>query len=79
MANHSLCEIQWIDDKGNPTPDTNPAIQRVRTVARDEMIAGRLCHFTGSEWFYICAEHSKRLGDPGMHIWECTPLNEEVS
>jgi hypothetical protein len=74
-ADHSLCEIQWIDDKGNPTPDTNPAIQQVRTIERHEWIGGRLVHFTASPWYCICAEHSKRLGDRGMHIWECAPLN----
>jgi hypothetical protein len=23
-----------------------------------------------SEWFHICAEHAKQMGEPGMHIWE---------
>jgi hypothetical protein len=68
------CQIQWIDANGNPTPDNNPAIQRVRTIARDEIVSGRKVHFDASRWFCICAKHSKQLSEPGMHIWECAPL-----
>jgi hypothetical protein len=74
QATPSICQIKWIDQNGKPTPDNNPVIQRVRTVERDQVIAGRCVHFTASEWFYICAEHSKQLNNPGMHIWECAPL-----
>ena len=78
MASHSLstpqCQIQWIDAFGNPTPDNNPAIARVRTIARVEQIGGRAVKFDASDWYCICAKHSKLLGDPGMHIWECAPL-----
>jgi hypothetical protein len=31
-ASPRLCEIKWIDQNGNPTPDTNPAVARVRTI-----------------------------------------------
>ena len=37
-----VCQIRWIDAQGNPTPDTNPAIGRVRCKARDQIIAGRM-------------------------------------
>lgn len=69
------CQIKWVDDAGNPTPDTNPAIQRVRCKARVEQHHGRALQFSQSQWFYICAEHAKRLNDAGMHIWECAPLD----
>ena len=68
------CQIQWIDKQGNPTPDNNEAIQRVRTVARVQQIGGRGVSFEASQWFCICAEHSKQLNNPGMHIWECADL-----
>jgi hypothetical protein len=68
------CQIQWIDAFGRPTPDTNPAIARVRTVARVEQIAGRGVRFDASDWYCICADHAKRLGERGMHIWECEAL-----
>jgi hypothetical protein len=55
------CEIQWIDDKGKPTPDDNDAIGLCRTIERDELIAGRVVHFPASQWFYICATHYERL------------------
>jgi hypothetical protein len=64
------CKIQWIDRHGNPTPDNNPAIGRVRTKARDQRIGGRLIHFRASDWFPICAEHAAQLKQPGMEIWE---------
>ena len=35
-----VCQIRWIDAQGNPTPDTNPAIGRVRCKGRDQIIAG---------------------------------------
>ena len=70
----AICQIKWIDKSGNPTPDDNPAIQRVRCKARIEQIGGRGIRFSESEWFPICAEHSARLNDPGMHIWECEAL-----
>ncbi len=70
------CEIQWIDRQGDPTPDNNPATQRVRCPARVEQIAGRAVTFDASPWFYICAEHSKRLNEKGMHIWECAALDD---
>jgi hypothetical protein len=84
----ATCEIKWIDRFGNPTPDTNPSIGRVRTKARSEYVAGRIggpLSFAASPWFHICAEHAKRLCDPGMQIWECeapadlSPFNKPVA
>lgn len=69
------CQIQWIDKQGNATPDNNLAIQRVRCVSRTEQHHGRAITFQASQWFYICAEHSKQLNDSGMHIWECAALD----
>ena len=64
------CAISWIDPKGHPTPDNNPAIGRVRTKARDYLIGGRLIHLNASDWFPICAKHAEQLKQPGMEIWE---------
>ncbi len=74
----TICEIKWIDDAGNPTRDTNPAIYRVRTKARVQQIAGRGVRFEQSQWFNCCAEHFKRMSNPGMEIWECEPLAGNV-
>lgn len=65
------CQIKWIDENGNPTADDNPAIGRVRCKGRVEQHHGRALTFETSHWFYICADHAKRMRDPGMHIWEC--------
>jgi hypothetical protein len=74
MANQAYhpptCQIQWIDGQGNPTQDTNPSIGRIRTKARDQIIAGRMVHFQTSEWFHVCAEHAAQMSEPGMEIWE---------
>jgi hypothetical protein len=67
----ALCQIQWIDAQGNPTPDSNPSIGRVRTKERVEQHHGRAIKFVQSDWYCICAEQAKRLSDPGMDIWEC--------
>ena len=66
----ATCEIQWIDDYGNPTPDDNPSIGQVRTVDRHQEIGGRMVHFRASEWFHICDKHAKQMTEPGMDIWE---------
>jgi hypothetical protein len=76
---NALCQIQWIDAQGNPTPDTNPAIARVRTKARVEQHHGRAIRFEKSDWYCICAEHAKQLGEPGMHIWECEAYGVEAA
>jgi hypothetical protein len=68
------CQIKWIDDNGQATPDNNEAVQRVRTVKRVEQFHGRALSFGESAWFFICAEHLNQLSEPGMHIWECAPL-----
>jgi hypothetical protein len=69
-----LCEIEWVDSNGQPTPDMNPAVCRVRCKARVEQHHGRAIEFSESKWFACCAKHAERLSDPGMHIWECEPL-----
>ena len=70
------CEIKWIVN-GCETGDDNPSIGRIRTRDRVSQIGGRGVHFNASQWFHVCAEHAKRLSDPGMHIWECeSPLRE---
>lgn len=71
------CAIQWINKTGSPTPDTNEAIQLVRRVAYDSTYGaavGGVIHYEQTEWFPICAEHSKRLSDPDMKHWETSPL-----
>ena len=65
------CNIQWIDEQGNPTPDTNPAIGIVT------------CHSVsfgkeGSRPFFICAEHAKRLREDELSDWRLH-MPEQVS
>lgn len=65
----TTCQIKWIDEAGQSTADTNPAIGRVMMKARVDQIGGRGVRFEASDWFNICECHAKRLGDRGMHNW----------
>jgi hypothetical protein len=76
INNRPICEIKWVDANGNPTPDTNPAVYRVRTKARVDQIGGRGVSFPNSQWFNCCAEHAKLMSGPGMHIWECEAIED---
>jgi hypothetical protein len=46
------CQIQWIDAKGNPTPDCNPAI--ASAICYDPSVFGE----AGSPSFLICEQHA---------------------
>jgi hypothetical protein len=70
----AICEIKWINKAGEMTPDSNAALYRVRSKARVEQHHGRALQFSQSAWFTCCAEHFKRLAEPGMEIWECETL-----
>lgn len=71
------CEIQWIDEKGKPTPDTNPAIGFAFLPARDQWIGGRLVHFEPSKVYAICACHAAQLREPGMELWQFQALESK--
>jgi hypothetical protein len=60
-----VCQIEWIDAQGNPTPDSNSAVARVRCKAREQIITGRVVRFLQSDWFHICAEHAKEVKQSG--------------
>jgi len=72
------CQIKWVDAAGNSTADDNKAIGRVQCGKRIEQHHGRAIAFTASAWFPICAEHAKRLNEPGMHIWSFEPFKCEA-
>jgi hypothetical protein len=72
------CQIKWIDDNGQSTADTNPAIGFARTKDHVQQLHGRGIHFPASQWFAICACHAERLNDAGMHIWEFKTEQDET-
>ena len=53
------CEIQWIDDAGNPTPDSNEAVARIRANAHPY----NFVLLPQSREFACCAEHLKQMPD----------------
>ena len=72
-----MCQIKWIGKDGVSTQDDKPAIGRVR--CKQFKVAKYSGQSTGemtgySQWFDICADHAKRLNDPGMEIWEFQAL-----
>lgn len=66
------CQIQWITAQGKPTPDTNPAIGRVRCKRYRYSLGHRQPWVAGeySAWFNICADHARQLAYPDMCEWE---------
>jgi hypothetical protein len=64
------CEIQWIDEQGNPTPDENPAVGEVWMPAREYTREGRTLFFGESKRFPICREHLAQMRKADMSAWE---------
>jgi hypothetical protein len=73
------CQIQWIDPKGQPTPDSNLAVGRVRRERYFHTLHGRTMEIPQTEWFYICAHHLHQLKQPGMEHWTFEPLPPDES
>lgn len=55
MPNSVKCLVQWIDCRGNPTPDTNDAVGYA-VLKRD------------NRRFPICAEHAKAIDSARVHF-----------
>lgn len=74
----ATCEIQWIDDKGRPTPDEQPAVGRVKVIAHQyHGENGHIAEIEESKWFNICAEHRAQMQAPGMQLWRFEYLSTE--
>jgi hypothetical protein len=75
------CKIQWVDRRGNPTPDSNPAVGEVRCNGMHTPKDGYPEYWPGygpgkeSEWYPICEGHLSRLPLEG---WEYRPYPEPV-
>ena len=70
----TTCRIQWIDDQGKPTPDSNPAVAIATRTAHPIIIDGRDCGSTDEQSFPICQEHLDRLNDENYRGWQVSPL-----
>lgn len=69
------CQIQWVNEQGVPTPDTNEAVGVVWTVAHTFHFPHGAHRFEGDATRRpICAEHAKHLNAPGMEHWRFAPL-----
>ncbi len=53
------CQIQWIDDKGNPTPDDHPAIGLA--MLEHAKAHDRRYLTSAQSGFPICAHHLERM------------------
>lgn len=84
MATRITCEIKWIDNNGQPTPDQNEAIMMAHF---HEIVWSLPCGGPGNkeigynekiaQSIPICAAHYAQV-TPGMHFpeggWSFTPL-----
>lgn len=68
------CQIKWINEHGEPTPDNNDAIGRVRMIAHRQFINGQPVPIGASQWFWICEQHAKQLAEPDMVHWAFEPV-----
>lgn len=60
------CQIQWIDDQGNPTPDHNPAVAMIQ--CKGYPLKGNPSYKPNpSEIFACCATHLAQMPNDG--IW----------
>jgi len=60
------CEIQWIDDAGKPTPDTNEAVARIVCDAHtviDRRTLYPTAKIPASRHYACCAGHLKQMPD----------------
>ncbi len=70
------CEIQWVDDHGDPTPDPNPAVGTAQCL-------GYACPSNPayrpqpSREYPICADHLLRMPEDGH--WIFRPYVNEVA
>jgi hypothetical protein len=67
VSERKTCQIQWVDNHGNPTPDTRPAIGNCY---REAYVSANHGAFPQTERFAICAEHAKRLASLEHWIFE---------
>jgi hypothetical protein len=78
------CKIQWIDDKGKPTPDENDAVMMAHYHTPIWGVPGPNNRIIGyseeiQESFPICAEHYARVAysfRPPVGGWTFTPIAE---
>lgn len=63
------CTIQWVDEKGIPTPDNEEAIGVCWRIAYESIYCGRRIQYEASEVFPVCAKHAEALMLPGMDLW----------
>ena len=81
ISEEMSCQIQWIDASGKKTPDNNIAVGEAYIIEHVEYsssyMGGRYA-VDESRHFLICAEHLKRLREPGMKYWRFEPYKNEV-
>lgn len=73
------CEIQWVNDKGEPTPDSNEAVCQVRLGKRVLQVVHGGVELPETQWWYCCADHATRLNRSGMEAWQRRELTEETT
>lgn len=65
----TTCRIQWVDDNGRPTPDTNPAVGIAVYEAHEFQVNGR-SFFAPEQRYPICEHHAAILRESLIHAGE---------
>lgn len=73
---HETCAIQWVDEQGNATPDSNPAVGRAYMAARVVQFSHGGVRMDESTHYPICAEHRARMIAEGLESehWHFEPI-----
>jgi hypothetical protein len=79
----ACCQVQWIDDKGTPTPDSNPpvAIAKYHEAIFAPFSAKVTAHKTEvRESYFICAKHLAMVRPSWLYgsAWEIEMLSQET-
>jgi len=55
------CEIRWIDDEGNPTPDNNEAVALCYMKAHHIEMSGRFVEIPETRTWLVCQAHIEQF------------------
>ena len=77
---HAVCAISWVDDKGNPTPDTNESVGYCYLEAHTSEVTGAWYgkfYHERSDNFPICEAHRQQITGHAMRHWVFVPWATE--
>src|SRR6266702_1643077 len=73
---HPVCRIEWVDDNGNPTPDTNESVGYCYREAYTSEVTGAWSgtfHYDRTNNFPICEAHRQQIKGHATRHWVFVP------